>query len=269
MGKTVKIVKGIAFSLLYVAIYYVTAIVIYAAFFQWKTMEGFSLSEAQEQLQNNTYTLTIVIWLVSMLIYVLVGKLRKNPISTSIKREKSPLILFAVAIAFALGCRLLVAVYYSLAESIPVLSDSIKGAEESLPNPETATQLKLALLCIVVVAPYFEEILFRGLIMEELLKIMKPWIAIILQAIVFGAIHGVLFQSIFAFFVGIALGFVYLRTKNIRLSTFFHGVFNLSSVIVQGNMPVSGLVIYSVAGVLLCGLSIFYICVHTKKDSGV
>lgn len=267
MNKTVKRIKSISFALLYIAIYYAISFIVYAIYYKQSQLEGESLSNARELAKNNMYILTVVIWVICMLCYVLIGKLRRYPVSTALKRESSPPIIFVIAVAFAFGCRFLVSVYYSLSENIAVLDESITTAESSLPDITTTSQLFFALLCSLVIAPCFEEILFRGLVMGELLKIMRPWIAIILQAIVFGVMHGVLFQSIFALVIGIALGFIYYLTKNIRVAVLFHCVFNFSAIFMQGRLPVSGLILYSVAGIMLCVLSVFYICLNVKKDS--
>lgn len=267
LNKAVKRIKSIAFVLLYIAIYYSVSFIVYAIYYKRSLAEGESLSAIQELAKNNMYLMTVVIWVISMLCYALIGKLRKYPISTALKRNPSPPIMFAIVTAFAFGSRFLVSVYYSLSTNITVLDESIKMAESSLPDMATPSQLVLALLCSIVIAPYFEEILFRGMIMDELLKIMRPWIAIIIQAIAFGVMHGVLFQSIFAFVIGIALGFIYYRTKNIRIAVFFHCMFNFSAIFMQENLPPSGLMLYSVAGVILCGLSVSHICLNVKKDS--
>ena len=169
-----------------------------------------------------------------------------------------------MTVSLAIGCRLLVSVYYFLSQKIDILEKSIDNAVAIAPQ---SSQLVTALLCAVVIAPWFEEILFRGLVMGELLKVVRPWVAITLQAIVFGVAHGVLFQFLYAFVIGIILGIVYYRTKSINSVILCHMVFNVSAVLTQEEYTLRGMLICVLFGLLLCALSVFYIIVNSKKDS--
>ena len=62
-------------------------------------------------------------------------------------------------------------------------------------------------LYVALFAPVFEEILFRGLILHNLLPYGKK-IAIVGSAFLFGMFHGNLVQSPYAFLVGLVLGYV-------------------------------------------------------------
>ena len=118
---------------------------------------------------------------------------------------------------------------------------------------------------IILIAPFFEELLFRVLVMGQLMRIMKPWAAIFSQAVIFGAMHGVLFQSIFAFGVGIVLGVVYYKTQNIKVATVCHSVFNFSAALMQENLSMNGISVFVIAGLLLTFLPLCYI-VNTKRE---
>ncbi len=267
MSKVTKRIKGIAFTLLYIGIYYAVSFVIYNILFLWAGMGGTSFSEIEERVLNNSYIVTVVAGFVCLAIYCFVGKLRKQPIESALEKRNVPAVIYAMAVTLAVGCRFLVSVYYSFAQKITVLEKSIEKAAEINPEITTLTQLFTALLCVAVFAPFFEEILFRGLVMTELLKIMRPWAAIGLQAVIFGAIHGVLFQSIFAFVIGIALGVLYYRSRNILVAVTCHSAFNISAVLMQGELSLVGVLVYSLGGVLLCTLSLIYIFSNLNRDS--
>jgi hypothetical protein len=71
-------------------------------------------------------------------------------------------------------------------------------------------------LAMVVVAPIVEEVLFRGAMEEHLLRQGKsPRMAIFLSALVFGIIHFNPAQSLFAFLLGLAFGWLYYRTRSV------------------------------------------------------
>ena len=61
-------------------------------------------------------------------------------------------------------------------------------------------------LYMAIFAPVFEEILFRGLILRNLLPYGKKF-AILASAFLFGMFHGNLLQSPYAFLVGLVLGY--------------------------------------------------------------
>ena len=87
------------------------------------------------------------------------------------------------------------------------------------------------LMCfqIIIVAPIFEELLFRGIILNGLLSKYKnnSKKAIIYSAIVFGVVHLNIPQGVNAFIAGIILGFIYYNTKSMKLSIFAHFINNL------------------------------------------
>ena len=266
MNRVIRRVKGIAFTLLYIGIYYVVSFVLYNILFLWARMGGTSFSEIEKRVLDNSYAVTAAVGIVCLIIYYFIGKLRKQPVSSVVERKNVPTIIYAMAVTLAVGCRFLVSVYYSFAQKITVLEKSIEKAAEINPEITTVTQLFTALFCVAVFAPFFEEIMFRGLVMTELLKIMRPWAAIGLQAIIFGAIHGVLFQSVFAFVIGIVLGILYYRSQNILVAMTCHSAFNISAVLMQGELSLIGVLVYSVSGLSLCALSLIYILSNLAKS---
>ncbi|MDR0347059.1 MAG: CPBP family intramembrane metalloprotease [Coriobacteriales bacterium] len=79
-------------------------------------------------------------------------------------------------------------------------------------------------LYVVILGPIFEEIIFRGAIMRSL----QPYgnnFAIVLSSLLFGAYHLILFQGIFAFFVGMVLAYCALRFS-IKWSMLLHIINN-------------------------------------------
>lgn len=268
MKSAVKRIKGILSSLMYVAVYYAVSLLVYAVYYIWNITGGrLSAAEIEKNANNGSFALTVITSIICLWIYMLLGKIRKKPLSGMVADRSVPPIIYFMAATLAIGCRFLVAVYYSASQKIELLHNSIERASESAPDINSAAQMLIAIFCVIVIAPLFEELLFRSLVMGELMKIMRPWAAITFQAIVFGAAHGVLFQSVFAFSVGIVLGLVYYRTQSIKTAAVCHGVFNFSTVFMMENMSVIGNIIFITAGILLSALSLFYIFANTKDCS--
>ena len=91
----------------------------------------------------------------------------------------------------------------------------------------------MVLLSVSVFAPFFEEWLCRGVILRGLLKKVKPVWAITISALIFGLIHGNLWQAIPAFIIGMILGYVYYKTGSLKLTMLMHCVNNTLSVVVS------------------------------------
>jgi membrane protease YdiL (CAAX protease family) len=84
----------------------------------------------------------------------------------------------------------------------------------------------------VIMAPIFEEIIFRGIIQKGLINNgVKPWKAIVFASIIFGLVHGNPWQFVGAVLLGCVLGLVYYKTKSLLLPMFLHAFNNLCSSI--------------------------------------
>lgn len=93
-----------------------------------------------------------------------------------------------------------------------------------------------AFLAIVVVAPILEEILFRGVILEGLLKNYSPAKAIIWSAVIFGVAHMNMWQTTSAILLGLLIGWVYWKSSSIIPGMVIHFVNNLIGYIAMINM---------------------------------
>ena len=266
MKSAVKRIKGILLALMYVALYYAVSTGVYWAYFLWNLAGGnASVSEIQKNASDGSFALAVIAAIICLWIYMVIGKFRHKPLSEQVKNENVPQMVYIMSACLAIGCRFLVSAYYSLSQNIPVLMKSIEKAEEISPGINTAGHMLIALFSVVIAAPLFEELLFRVLVMGELMKIMRPWAAIALQAIIFGIAHGVLFQSLFAILVGVILGVVYYKTKNMKAAVICHLVFNLSSILMQENMSALTSAIYVTAGILLSVFALYYVIDGSKK----
>ncbi len=89
----------------------------------------------------------------------------------------------------------------------------------------------IGFITVVVIAPFTEEILFRGLILGELAKCFNIHIAIILQAILFGIMHGNIIWAVIAFLSAMLYGYFMRKYENIFASSIGHMSVNLLSFI--------------------------------------
>jgi sodium transport system permease protein len=84
-----------------------------------------------------------------------------------------------------------------------------------------------AIVLVMAIAPAIcEELTFRGFVFSGLLKALKPFNAILISAILFGAMHGLLQQSIVATATGVLIGFLAWRTASLWPCIAYHAAHN-------------------------------------------
>ncbi|MEL6319414.1 MAG: type II CAAX endopeptidase family protein [Cyanobacteria bacterium J06626_14] len=82
-----------------------------------------------------------------------------------------------------------------------------------------------------IAAPIFEEILFRGFLLPSLTRYMPMWGAIILSSIIFATAHLSFSEVLPLTILGMVLGFVYARSRNLLSSMMVHSLWNSATMI--------------------------------------
>lgn len=84
----------------------------------------------------------------------------------------------------------------------------------------------MTLLYSCVLAPFLEEMLFRGVILRSFLNRYPPGRAIIATALLFGIFHLNAYQFVTASLGGLVLGWLYERTRSLWPSIALHALYN-------------------------------------------
>lgn len=93
---------------------------------------------------------------------------------------------------------------------------------------------------LAVLAPGAEEVVFRGAILRKLLEIFSHqmhWVAIVISAIIFGAVHMNMAQGVNAFVLGLLLGWMFYRTGSIFPGIVLHWANNTIAYILVRLRP--------------------------------
>ena len=93
----------------------------------------------------------------------------------------------------------------------------------------------LTLIIVVIVGPVIEELMFRKLMIDRLSRYGNT-VAIIVSSVSFGLFHGNLYQFFYAALIGLVLGFIYAKTKNVLYPIAMHILVNFFGSVVP--MPV-------------------------------
>jgi uncharacterized protein len=99
-----------------------------------------------------------------------------------------------------------------------------------LGSKDTST-IALLWFMVAVLAPLFEESLFRGFLLTSLVRHLSSWQAIAISGFVFALAHLNLADLLPLTVLGMMLGFVYLRSQNLLASMLLHGLWNSGSFI--------------------------------------
>ncbi len=91
----------------------------------------------------------------------------------------------------------------------------------------------LNILLICILPAIGEELFFRGVIQKIFVHwTKKNWIAILITAIIFSAIHFQFLTFLPRFFMGIMLGYLFVWSRNLLIPIIAHFLHNLFSIIV-------------------------------------
>lgn len=140
--------------------------------------------------------------------------------------------------------------------------------EEVLQELPATTELDLILqlFTIAIVPAFVEELLFRGLVLSNLLPYGRTT-AVLASAVLFGLMHQSVDQIFYATAAGLVIGWVYVCTNSIWPCILLHLCNNFRSVAQTGlfnRLPetTANVILYAVEGVLLvaavvCGVLLF------------
>ncbi|MBW4581591.1 MAG: CPBP family intramembrane metalloprotease [Tildeniella nuda ZEHNDER 1965/U140] len=107
--------------------------------------------------------------------------------------------------------------------SNPILPIALEGKD----------QVAFAIFCVTaaIAAPIFEEILFRGFLLPSLTRYMPVWGAITLSSFIFALAHLSLSEVLPLMVLGMVLGFVYSRSRNLLSSMLLHSLWNSGTLL--------------------------------------
>ncbi len=141
------------------------------------------------------------------------------------KRSFGLLIVIGVAGSFL--ANYVVAILASILKAV-----GLEMVSPQYDTPETIIGKILYVIYISVVPAMTEEFAFRGVIMQPLRKYGDKF-AIVMSALVFGLMHGNAVQAIFAFIVGLIIGYAVVVTGSMWTGVIIHFCNNFVSAVME------------------------------------
>ena len=124
-------------------------------------------------------------------------------------------------------------VFEKLEEYLKMLEETAAATTEKMLNVDTIGGLLLNLLVIALIPAVGEELTFRGVLQQGLMRRVKsPHVAILLSAAIFSFIHFQFYGFLPRMFLGILLGYMFYITRSLWTSIAMHFVNNGTAVVV-------------------------------------
>lgn len=183
-----------------------------------------------ELMYNMNYIL-LTSSITTIVLFILIYKLRKKNISEELLFKATNKLNYLIALLLGVSVWIFNTGFVSLLSEGELFKNSFKALEESLAFVG-GNNIILSILVVGIVAPFAEELLFRGIIYNKLIKSISIRGTIIIQGILFGAYHMNLVQGLYASLLGIVFGYVTFKTKSIWPAIIMHMVNNTVSVTV-------------------------------------
>lgn len=108
-----------------------------------------------------------------------------------------------------------------------------QGSENTSNIMDAVREVPAFVLIVVVFAPVLEEIIFRKILFGEIYKRTNFFVAVLISALVFGAVHGDFLHLLQYFVMGVVFAALYVQTKRIIVPIITHSLMNLMVVIIQ------------------------------------
>ncbi len=166
------------------------------------------------------------------------------------------LIALGGSVIFSLFTEWIIDVINCLFGQQVITSGSVGSLIESIPS-------YWLILCGVIIAPIIEEILFRQILLENLLP-YGTGKAVLLSGILFGIMHLNLEQLLYSIFVGTIFSVVVVRTGKVKYAIYMHMLTSLFGGVIFPRLSIEGTAIIGiglvVGGLVSAGIEI------TKKD---
>ncbi|HHW93526.1 MAG TPA: CPBP family intramembrane metalloprotease [Clostridiaceae bacterium] len=136
---------------------------------------------------------------------------------------------FPLGFATAFGClgvaTLLIQLFDMLAKYNSFWQNMMVNYQQSTEALQ-GVDLLLTTLGVAVLVPIAEELLFRGIITEEIRRVAPDWLAILLGGVIFALVHGNIVQILYVLPLGLLLGAAYIWSNSIWVPILMHVIFN-------------------------------------------
>lgn len=191
-------------------------------------------------------------------------QLRTNYFTIKQKSAKEILAILAMIVLLGISVQ-----FFSSCILTTVLNLMPSVAEEYMNNLSAILEITpRMLLQVCLIAPIIEELFFRGLIFSLMSKLLPFIFANIVQAIVFGIYHGNVVQAVYAFILGMFIGYILFITGSIVYTIVLHMSINLTGMFIDRIVPMDAELILRIV-ITIISFVIIYLLVKNIYKLGI
>jgi membrane protease YdiL (CAAX protease family) len=187
--------------------------------------------------------------------------------------ENKPIIPFIIIGSFVL--------IFGIATPIQSLIPLTESFKKGLMEFHSQTGI-LTFLLMVIAAPIFEELIFRGIILDGLLKRYSPLVSILISSLLFGFAHVNPWQFILGLIIGLFFGWVYYKTRSVLPSIIMHASVNLCGYLLRNFVDinshindslvkiyggVTNLILSIIGSVIIVSICIYFLIKEFEKEN--
>lgn len=199
--------------------------------------EGLGLTEASTALLVQSIAFHVAGLLTVCVILAARGWTWREAFGMELIRLPSDFIKGAIALLAILPVLLIVTLLFQVVLHLLGVPVSLQDVAFALADePQRWMRIYFAALAVVI-APVFEELFFRGLILPILARRFGCWVALVFTALLFASIHGHLPSFVTLFGLALALGGAYILTGSLTVAIVMHGLFNAVTVAILMSVP--------------------------------
>ncbi len=169
--------------------------------------------------------LSIYIIALPFLLFGLINVPKLSPKKRSLGARKLFCIFGTVMFFTEIGSRISLSLSKSIKSSLGV---SVENATSDLVS---STPWYIVLIFVGILAPLFEELIFRKILITRLLP-FGEMTAAVLSAASFALWHGNIYQLFYAFSLGFVCAYVFIKTGKVRYSVILHAGMNFAGSVI-------------------------------------
>lgn len=191
-------------------------------------------------------------------------QLRTNYFTIKQKSAKEIVAILAMIVLLGISVQ-----FFSSCILTTVLNLMPSVAEEYMNNLSAILEITpRMLLQVCLIAPIIEELFFRGLIFSLMSKLLPFIFANVVQAIVFGIYHGNVVQVVYAFILGMFIGYILFITGSIVYTIVLHMSINLTGMFIDRIVPMDEALIVRMV-IMIISFVIIYLLVKNIYKLGI
>ncbi len=208
------------------------------------------------RLENENIWVSLISALINGGICLLVyGKLHGKEVSSGVSGKGNVFSpngwsILRWPVILAGGCAFCVVVTFGLTVIETLVPQWFTSYNAAMENLDIRTSL-VTIVYALLIAPIAEECIFRGVLMSILSQDGGFWLANTVQAFCFGVYHMNPVQGVYAFLMGMILGYVYRYGKGLPAAICFHMAFNGTTWVMGLVLPADMAVTWQMSAVVI------------------